>query len=354
MKAWRLLESGADRLELLEVPKPVPGPGELVVRVEAIGLNSSEMQLIRGDWDAPGAPGSDRTYPMTPGLEAAGVVDEVGEGVDPARLGERVTVHYRWGCGACRECINGHENTCERAALPTTPKFGRTTDGAYAEYTRVPARFAVPVPDGVDAVAAAAMTVAGGTAWHMAIVRGDLRANETVLVTGGSSGVGAMLCQIAKLAGCTVAATAGGPEKAERLRELGVDLVLDHRSDDDWAAPLAQLTGGRGLDCVLDIAGAGTWPRFLPSMAFRGRVIVGGYMSGATGSFDLKDSTIREISIGGASSWSRTTLEDMLAAAGRGQLAPVIGARLGFESLPDGLRMLRDRTAYGSLVVEVV
>lgn len=353
MRAWRLLEAGADRLELQDVPKPVPGAGELVIRVEAIGLNSSEMQLIRGDWDVPGSPGSARTYPMTPGLEAAGVVDEVGPGVDQSRIGERGTVHYRWGCGACRECINGHENTCMHAALPTSPKFGRTTDGAYAEYTLVPARFAVPIPEGVDAVGAAAMTVAGGTAWHMAMVRGDLRANENVLVTGGSSGVGAMLCQVAKLAGCQVAATAGGPEKAERLRELGVDLVLDHRSDDDWTGPLAELTGGRGLDCVLDIAGAGTWDRFLPSMAFRGRVIVGGYMSGDTGSFDLKDSTIREISIGGASSWSRTTLEDMLAAAGRGQLVPVIGARLPFESLPDGLEMLRNRTAYGSLVVEV-
>lgn len=350
MKAWRLLSRGADRVELQDVPLPQPRQGDVLIEVEAIGLNSSEMQLIRGDWDPPG---TQRRYPMTPGLEAAGRIVEVGDGVDAGRLGERVTVHYRWVCGECRECVDGYENTCRYAAQPTTPKFGRTIDGSYAEYTSVPARFAIPVPDGVDPVAAAGVTVAGGTAWHMAMVRAQLRAEENVLVTGGSSGVGAMLCQVATLAGCRVAATAGGPDKAARLSELDLDLVLDHRGETDWSGPLDEMTGGRGLDCVLDIAGAGTWDRFLPSMGFRGRVIVGGYMSGETGTFDLKDSTMREISIAGSSSWSRSSLVKMLDATARGELRPVVGAELDFEALPDGLRMLRDRTAYGSLVVRV-
>ncbi|HEY8533133.1 MAG TPA: zinc-binding dehydrogenase [Micromonospora sp.] len=350
MKAWRLPYSKADRLDLDEVPTPEPAPGEVLIAVRAIGLNSSEMQLIRGDWDGPGVY---RPYPLIPGIEAAGEIVAVGEGVPADRIGERVTVHYRWSCGQCAECVSGNENTCEVAASPTAPKFGRTTHGAYAEYTRVPAGFAIPIPEGVSFVDAAAMTVSGGTAWHMAIVRGQIRANETVLVTGGSSGVGTMLVQLARLAGCRVAATAGGPEKANRLRDLGVDLVLDHRASDDWTEPLAQLSDGAGVDCVLDIAGAATWPRFLPSMRQRGRVVVGGYMSGALAEFDLKEATIREITIMGASSWTRNALRDVLSLAAHGALRPVIGARLPFERLPEGLAMLRDRTSFGNLVVEV-
>lgn len=350
MKAWRLPHSKADRLDLEDVPAPEPEAGEVLVAVRAIGLNSSEMQLIRGDWEGPGVY---RPYPMIPGIEAAGEIAAVGAGVPADRIGERVTVHYRWACGDCSECVGGNENTCLVAAAPTAPKFGRTTDGAYAEYARVPAGFAVRIPDGVPYVDAAAMTVSGGTAWHMAMVRGQVRANETVLVTGGSSGVGTMLVQIARLAGCRVAATAGGPQKARRLQELGVDLVLDHRSDDDWVEPLRRLSGGAGIDCVLDIAGAGTWPRFMPAMRQRGRVIVGGYMSGAHAGFDLKESTIREVAILGASSWTRNALRDVLSLAAHGALRAVIGARFPFERLPEGLAMLRERTSYGNLVVEV-
>ncbi|MFV2019972.1 quinone oxidoreductase family protein [Micromonospora sp. LOL_023] len=350
MKAWRLHRSRADRLEFDDVPVPEPAAGEVLVEIHAIGLNSSEMQLVRGDWEGPDLK---RPYPMIPGIEAAGVIVAAGPGAPTHRVGERVTVHYRWACGDCDECVGGNENTCQVAAAPDAPKFGRTIDGAYAEYARVPAGFAVRIPDQVSYADAAAMTVSGGTAWHMAVVRGQLRPNETVLVTGGSSGVGSMLVQIAKLAGTRVAATAGGPDKARRLRELGVELVLDHRADDDWSASFAQLSDGAGIDCVLDISGAGTWPRFMGSMRHHGRIIVGGYMSGDRGDFDLKESTIREIAIAGASSWTRRSVRDVLGLAAHGDLRPVVGATLPLRELPDGLRMLRDRTAYGNLVVQV-
>ncbi|GIW07137.1 MAG: oxidoreductase [Dehalococcoidia bacterium] len=344
MRAWRLHAVGSiDNLRLDEVAEPACGPDDVLIRVRAIGLNSSELQLINGEWEGYH---HGRTLPMAPGIEAAGEVIAVGERVADRAVGDRVTVHYWWSCGVCDQCLDGWENTCLQRR-----QFGRTVDGAYQEVARVPAQFAIPLADPVSFEAAAALSTAAATAWHMLIRHAALRAGEWVLITGASSGIGVAGVQVARLAGARVIGTAGSPEKLRRLRELGVQHVIDHREEPDFTRHVLAITGGRGVDVVYDVPGAATIPPALLTLRPRGRLVLGGYMSGKTASLDLIAGIAKEWRIYGSATWTRPELRHILDLTAQGALTPVIDSVFPFEALPEGLRKMERRDVVGKIVV---
>lgn len=355
MKAWRVHELGAlGNLSLDDVDKPAVGAHDVLVRVRAIGLNSSEAQIIRGEFEQEGmrTPFWWRTpLPLIPGIEAAGEVVEVGAEVKSHAVGDRVTVSYWWCCGQCDACVSGMENMCTAGPHFGTTQFGRLTDGAYAEFARVPAEFAIHLPEGVSYEAAAALTVAGGTAWHMLMVHGALQADETVLITGAASGIGTVALQLAKLAGARTIATAGNAAKLARLQEMGADHVIDHTSNPTFSATVRELTGGRGVDLVYEVPGAATIGEALSSLRPRGRIVVGGYMSGKMAEINLAQLIIYEARIFGSASWTRTTLRHVLDLASRGVVTPSIDSTWGFDELPAALEKLQRRDIVGKLVV---
>jgi NADPH:quinone reductase-like Zn-dependent oxidoreductase len=346
MKAWRLHSIGSiDGLRLDEVPTPTVGDNDVLVRVRALGLNSSELQIILGFWEGRGIH-SQRTLPFVIGREAAGDVVEVGSAVQSPAVGDRVLVHAYWPCGVCEDCEAGDDNVC-----PHREHVGRNVPGTFAEFVRVPSRFALPLPDGVTCEAAAALSVAGATSWHMLMVRGNLRADEVVLFVGGTSGIGTAGIQIAQLAGAHVIATAGGARKVSALKELGVDHALDHNELVEFAAAVRDLTDGRGVDLVYDAVGGPGFTSGLASLRRGGRLIVGGYMSGERVSLDLPAMTAEETSVIGSGGWTLRTTRRVLDLIAAHRLRPIVDSVYTFDELPRGQERLQKREAIGKVLV---
>lgn len=250
MRALRLLKWKSDP-ELVEVPDPVPGPGQAVVRIGGAGACHSDLHIMR-EFDGGGPWGP----PFTLGHENAGWVQALGPGAGGVEVGQPVAVYGPWGCGTCGRCQAGAENYCERrAAAPLTGGLGG--DGGMADYLLVPAaRNLLPLPDGLDPAAAAPLTDAGLTPYH-AVRRswGKLAPGSTAVVIG-AGGLGHLAVQILKAT--TAARIIAVDVRADALdlaREHGADLALT--SDDRTAAEIRSATGGVGADVVLDFVGSG-------------------------------------------------------------------------------------------------
>ena len=207
------------RLVIEDRPMPEPGPGQVVVRMEASGLCHTDIHAANGDW--PVTP----TVPFIPGHEGVGIVTELGEGVTSPQIGQRVAVPWLgYACGTCRYCLTGWETLCL-----SQRNTGYSVDGGYAEYFLAEAAFAAPVPDGIDPREAAPLTGAGVTTYK-AIKVGNVRPGDLVAVSG-VGGLGHLAVQYAKIFGGTVAAVDITDEKLALARELGADIVIDARAD---------------------------------------------------------------------------------------------------------------------------
>lgn len=246
MNAIRIASHGGpDVLEARSVATPDPGEGEVLVRLEAAGVNFIDVYQREGLYRVP--------LPYTPGLEGAGEVTGLGEGVGGVALGDRVA----WAL----------------------------TAGSYAEYVTVPADHVVKVPDGVDADSAAAVMLQGMTAHYLATDTYRLQAGDTCLVHAVAGGVGLLLTQIAKLRGATVIGTASTEQKAERARAVGADRVILY-SREDVPARVREITDGAGVQVVYDSVGRSTFGGSLDSLAPRGYLVLYGQSSGPVEPFD--------------------------------------------------------------------
>ncbi|TQL47807.1 putative PIG3 family NAD(P)H quinone oxidoreductase [Homoserinimonas aerilata] len=250
MQAITVPESGGpDALTLTEVPDRVAGPGELLLTVAAAGVNRADINQREGHYPSP--PGA----PPWPGLEVSGTIAAVGAGVEGWSVGDT----------AC-------------ALLPA---------GGYATAVTVRASHALPIPAGVDLIDAAALPETMATVWSNLVMLAGLRAGETLLVHGGSSGIGTTAIQVAKALGATVAVTAGSPEKLEACRTLGADILIDYRTQDYVERMLAE-TDGRGADVVLDPVGGAYLARNIDALAPHGRIVLIANLSGEDGSVSVR------------------------------------------------------------------
>jgi alcohol dehydrogenase, propanol-preferring len=221
-----------------ERPVPEPGPGQVVVRMEASGLCHTDIHAASGDW--PVKP----TVPFIPGHEGVGIVTALGEGVTSPPIGTRVAVPWLgYACGTCRYCLTGWETLC--LAQQNT---GYSVDGCYAEYFTAEAAFATPVPAGIDPRVAAPLSCAGVTTYK-AVKVGNVRPGDLVLVSG-IGGLGHLALQYAKIFGGTVAAVDITDEKLQLAAELGADIVIDARAED----PAEVLRRHGGADVAIGLA----------------------------------------------------------------------------------------------------
>lgn len=326
MQAW-LCENpvGVDALQWKELPTPAPGPGEVLIAIEAASLNFPDLLIVQNKYQMKPA------LPFVPGSEYAGVVQAVGDGVKHLRVGQKVA------------CLSG--------------------TGGFGTHTLAPAALCMPLPDGFPAVDAAAFIMIYATSWHALMDRAALKAGETVLVLGAAGGVGTAAIQLVKAAGARVIAAASSDDKCALCRELGADETINysvHAPEGSLREEIKRLTGGKGPDVVYDpVGGAFAEPAFR-SIAWRGRYLVVGFASGPIPSLPLNLALLKGASIVGvfwgdfakrepqANAAMMQTLAGLYAA---GRIKPVIDRTLPMSELPEAYAVMGSRSVRGKLVL---
>lgn len=341
MKALQLLEHGQPgRFALREVADPTPGPGEVVVRVRACGLNRLDLWLEEGALPIP------LKLPRTPGGEIAGEIQALGDGVEGWRAGERVAVQSNLFCGECEFCRRGEESLCLKSTL-----LGVERDGGFAELVRVPARALVRLPEEVDCRTAAALTLAGSTAMHMLTDRVQVRSGDRVLVMAGASGVGSAAIQIARGLGARVVSTGSTPAKRALAERLGAEAVFDP-ADPDWPAQVREWSGKRGVDLVIEHVGGPVLEQVFHCLARGGTVVTCGATAGREVTLRLWPFFVKQHRLVGSYGRTRRDLEATLAWAAVGGLRAVLDRVLPLAEAVKGFAMLRQRLVLGKVVVE--
>jgi NADPH:quinone reductase-like Zn-dependent oxidoreductase len=332
-------------MEIREVPTPQPGPGEVLVRVRFTTLNRKDIFALRG-LTGPGL----RPRPPLPHVNGGDFVGEIaalGPGVQGWAPGDRVTGFGALYCGECEYCRMGEQTACLHYGL-----LGEQVWGAHAEYVVVQSKTLERVPEDADGAEVACALSGATTAWRAIVTAARAQPGETVLILGASGGVGSAAIQIARLAGCRVIAVVGGEWKVRRALEVGADYAVDHTRE-DFLEAARRITGGRGVDVVLDPVGAATWRRSINALRMFGRMTICGATSG-----DSPDISIREIyqshrRILGTPVGNRTDFVNVLRCIYRGQLKPVIHARLPLREIHRGLAMMQERDFFGKIVLTV-
>jgi NADPH2:quinone reductase len=305
---------GPELFERREVETPQPGAGEILVRVIASGTNPVDAKLrTDGTW-------ANLEPPVILGFDASGVVEQVGNGVNDFAAGDEV--YY-------------------------TPEIFGNQHGTYAEYNVVPASIVARKPRNVTHIEAAAIPLAGGTAWEAIVRRLQVQVGETVLVHGGAGGVGTFAVQIAKACGARVLATAGASNQ-DTLRELGTDVAIDYSTQDPFKIAL-QETDGAGVDAVFDTVGGDLISRSLEVTRPFGRLAHILTPEGSLTSSYVKNLTVHGIFL----TRERARLEEMTRLVERGQMKPLIGEVLPLEQVQQAHERLDSGHGRGKTVLEI-
>jgi NADPH:quinone reductase-like Zn-dependent oxidoreductase len=266
---------GPEVMRWEELDDPVPGPDEVVIEVRACGLNHSDLDSRAGTSRWPFA------MPWVLGAEFAGTVAAVGADVEGVAPGDPVTAYQQYACGRCAECVRWRQDLCERFVV-----FGTDRWGGYAQLVVVPARAVIPLRREADFVPAAAAQCVASTGWSMVTSLAAIRPGETVLVPSASGGVAGAAVQAAGIAGARVIASVGAPEKADAVRRRGADVVFCYL-DTAVADAVADATGGRGVDAVVDTTGGPRFAEHLAAMAPDGRLVTCGAHAGEVVPLDI-------------------------------------------------------------------
>jgi NADPH2:quinone reductase len=343
VRAWQAIEHGAPRdvLKVVEVDAPAPGPGEVLVRTEAVTLNFNDIDGVYGRYATVPIPA-----PYIPGMEVLGTVEAVGTGVVDAPVGTRVV------------------------AIPTGAY------GGYAEYAVASATMTFPMPEEIPLPEAAAILMPFHLAALSLSVRAGLREGETVLIHAAAGGVGSAAVQLASAAGARVIALAGSAEKAHFCAQLGADVAVDTSATDFVDAAL-EATGGRGVDVAFDTIGGEVTTRTFRCMAFGGRHVLAGFASGIEiedagmvprpilfGNFSLVgvclayvDDPLAVKQAVGSNFLSRADAlalhDQVLGLVAAGIVRPLVGLDVPFDELPTALDAMEQRRTVGRIVVRV-
>lgn len=350
MKAWRVeAHGGPEVLKLQDVAKPEPGPLQVRVRVEAVGLNHLDL------WVRNGVPGHHFPLPLIPGCDFTGVIDALGPGseealkIDRLKVGSAVVINPGVSCGRCEACLSGFDPLCPKYGI-----LGEHQDGGCAEYAVVPVANLIARPPLMTAEQAASLPIPFLTAWTMLTHKAGIRPGETVLIQAGGSGVSVAAIQMAKLLGATVITTVGNDEKIEKARKLGADHVINYKKTpfrDEVRKILAQ-QGKKGVEVAIDHVGGETLQESMRCLAWGGRLVTCGSTAGAKVELDLRHVFFKNLSILGSTMGSKADLIRIVGLVASGKLQPVIDTIYRFEDYPKAQAQLESRNVFGKIVVK--
>ena len=334
MKAIRITAPGGlDRLALVDLDDPgEPGIGAIRVRLHASSLNFHDYLVVSGKSEV-----ADGRIPMSDG---AGVVEAVGEGVSEFRAGDHVVSCFfpLWqdGLAAVDDFVN-------------TPGDG--IDGYAREVVVRPADWFTHAPKGYSHAETATLTTAGLTAWRALVVDGGLKAGDTVLALG-TGGVSIFALQIAKAMGATVIITSSSDEKLERARALGADHVINYKSEAEWGARARDLTGGRGVDHIIEVGGPGTLPQSIGAVSVGGHIALIGVLTGMGGEVPTALLMARQARLQGLIVGSRREQIDMVRAIEATGLHPVIDRSFALGEIAEAFRYQEAGRHFGKICLE--
>ncbi|MBK1838555.1 NAD(P)-dependent alcohol dehydrogenase [Azospirillum sp. YIM B02556] len=331
MRAYQLEAPRLDALRMVELSRPAPGAGEVLVRLRAASLNYVDLAVATGAFPAP-------SLPLIPVTDGAGELVEIGPGVTGVVEGDRVIPHFLpdWSAGA----------------LP--PVAGRrmrgiTMPGSLADYAVVPVASLVPVPHHLSFTEAATLPIAATTAWR-AVRTGALRPGSTVLLLG-TGGVSLFALQFAKASGARVIITSSSDAKLERAKALGADKTINYTTTPDWDARVLELTDGAGVDLVVETGGAGTFARSLNATAAEGTVFVVGFLSGADLQASLFPIIMKMLKVVGSNTGSVADLREAVRAIDAGRIRPVVDRVHEFEDAADAYATLSRGSHFGKIAI---
>lgn len=336
MKVYEFPQLGLENLKLVDRPEPQAGPHQVVVKLHAASLNYRELLFARGLYNP------HPRLPAVPGSDGAGEVVAVGSDVTRWKTGDRVCPIFMQGW------LTGRIG---RDAPTTALGGGGEFDGVFRDFGAFHEDGLVRIPDHLSYEEAATLPCAAVTAWNALVESGGIKAGDTVL-TLGTGGVSMFALQFAKLHGARVIATSSSDEKIARARELGADETINYKTTPDWDKEVLRLTGGEGVDCVVEVGGSGTAQRSLQSVRLGGTVAIIGVLSQGEGlspiQFIHRAARVNGIFVG-----SRQMFEDMNRAIEVAKLQPVIDRVFGFDEFPAALDHLKSGAHFGKIVVKI-
>ncbi len=331
---------GPEVLSLDEVPRPaLSNPNEVLVAMKAAALNHLDL------WIRNGLPGVSLPLPLVLGSDGAGVVEAAGEAVEGFARGDEVVIQPGVYCGRCGPCRAGHENLC-----PDYGILGETRDGVQAGFVLLRPTNLVPKPAHLSYEEAASFGLVFLTAYQMLVKRARLQPGETVLVVGGSSGVGAAAIQIAAHLGARVIATASQGAKTSFAGSMGAHEVVDHY-EADWYRKVLAIAGPEKVQVVFEHTGSDTWDQSCRTLGLGGRLVFCGATTGSRVTIDLRHAYRKHLSFLGSTMGDRDTFRAVLKGFEEGHYRPFVDKVFPLEKIADAHRYLEESRHHGKVVV---
>jgi NADPH:quinone reductase-like Zn-dependent oxidoreductase len=326
--------AGIESLSLVDRPDPTPGPRQVLVRVRATSLNYRDLITVEGKY-ARSAPKPD----LVPLSDGAGEIVAVGPGVARLKVGDRVAGCFmqRWPGGAIDEAAQASA-------------MGGAIDGMLTEMAVLEEDGAVVLPPHLSFEEGATLPCAALTAWHALVEIGGIKAGDVVQILG-SGGVSVFALQFARMFGARVIGTSSSKAKAERLRQMGAETVIDYKATPDWDQETLKLTGGRGADITVEVGGAGTLPRSFLATRLGGRIAVIGLLTGPNHQIDPMPILRRNLRVQGLYVGNKQMFEAMNRAIAAATLRPVIDKVFPFAEAKQAYKHLQSQGHFGKVVI---
>ena len=326
---------GIERLTMVEKPEPAPGPGQALVKMRAFSLNYRDLMVVTGTYNPR------MKLPRVPFSDGAGEVVAIGPGVTRVKPGDRVTPNFmqKWMDG---------EPDVEKAKSA----LGGAIDGLLAEYVVMDQEGLVHIPEHLSFEEAATLPCAAVTAWHALIAEGHIKPGEVVL-TQGTGGVSIFAIQFAHMAGARVIVTSSSNQKIERARKLGASEGINYRETPDWDKKALELTGGAGVDHVVELGGAGTINKSLRAVRLGGQMSLIGALAGGAGEVSAVSILMKNIRVQGIFVGSRKMFEEMNRAISLHKLQPFVDRVFRFDQTREALKHMENASHFGKICVIV-
>ncbi|MFB2772225.1 NAD(P)-dependent alcohol dehydrogenase [Pelatocladus sp. BLCC-F211] len=336
MKVYELQSNaGIDALKLVERPEPKPQAGQVLIRVHATSLNYRDLIVAAGTYNPT------QKYPLIPMSDGAGEVVAVGEGVTRVKVGDRVAGIF------FQDWIYG-----QLTRQKMKSDLGGGIDGMLAEHVILHQDGVVILPDHLSYEEGATLPCAAVTAWHALVTKGNVSANDTVLLLG-TGGVSIFALQFAKIHGARVIITSSSEDKLARARELGADETVNYKITPDWDKQVYELSDRTGVDHVIEVGGTGTLPKSLQAVRIGGRVSLIGVLSGRGEEVDPLPILFKSLTVQGIYVGSRENFEAMNQTIAQHQVKPIIDKVFAFNQVQEAYRYLQSAAHFGKVVIKV-